>query len=91
MIDTIPSTEKLAISVRDGTLHVKRHLDFTNGTIDLNLSFTVPNGQDLTVGQIDTASIRVVMEHLQLLLERADTFAALAPPPTALPGTPTAE
>lgn len=86
MSDT--SAEQLAISVRDEALHVRRHLEFTNGTIDLDLSFTVPNGPELTVGQIDAASLRVVVQHLQLLLDRAEAVAKLAPPPVALPSTP---
>ncbi len=87
MSDTPSQTEQLVISVRDEGLHVRRHLEFTNGKIDLDLSFTVPNGTELTVGQIDSASLRVVVQHLQLLLDRAEAVAKLAPPPVALPGT----
>ena len=88
MTDSISITEQLAISVRAESLRVKRHFDFANGSIDLDLNFTVPNGQDLTVGQIDAASIRVALQHLQLMLDRAEAVAVLAPPATSLPSSP---
>lgn len=88
MPEPLSNVESFSIAVRDETLHVRRHIDFANGAIDLDLNFTVPNGAELSIGQIDQASLRVVLEHLQLLLDRNEAVAKLAPPaPAVLPPT----
>lgn len=67
-----PFQNTFDVSLTGGdTIHVKRHFDFVEGSIDLDITFKPSDRLSMSMLDIHIASLDIAMHHLRQLLDRA--------------------
>lgn len=73
MTEAQAKPEQFGIVIKGKEAHIKRHLEFGSGVIDLDINFTTTTPLvDMTVMQLHRASLRIAMQELQRLLDLSE-------------------
>lgn len=64
--------ENFVMTVRNGTAHIERNLEFGQDKISLQIAVRPKDDIEMTLTQYHRASLQIAIHHLQELLKKSD-------------------